>query len=140
MSTNFCLERWHRLSSKEYRDAYSETQMSVDILFQVEALARSRNKTLSDLVKEADAPLAQLEGEEPISPETLHRLAAVFDVGLMVRFVPFSDLVYWENVFDPNTFDVPSFEDDRLPGLDILESAINDAKLGALRDAWQAAA
>lgn len=139
MSMNFCLERWRKLSSKEYREAYSETQMSVDILFQVEALARSHNKTLSDLVKEADAPLAQLEGEEPISPETLHRLAAVFDVGLMVRFVPFSDLVYWESVFDPNTFDVTAFNDDRLPGLDILESAMNETPLGVLRDKWQAA-
>ena len=139
MSTSFCLERWRKLSSKEYREAYAETQMSVDILFQVEALARSRNKTVSDLVKEADAPLAQLEGEEAISPETLHRLAAVFDVGLMVRFVPFSDLVYWESVFDPNTFDVTPFKDDRLPEFDVLESAINETSFGALRDAWQAA-
>lgn len=48
---------------------------------------------------------------------TLKRIAAAFDVGLLVEFVPFSQLMnrvsgtsYIERGFSPDTMNVPSFE------------------------------
>jgi transcriptional regulator with XRE-family HTH domain len=50
---------------------------------------------------------------------TLKKLAAAYDVGLLVEFVPFSQLVnrvsgtpYVERGFSPETMNVPSFEEE----------------------------
>jgi hypothetical protein len=54
---------------------------------------------------------------------TLKKLAAVYDVGLVVRFVPFSQLVNWETRtaylergFGSETFDVQTFEEEEENG------------------------
>ncbi|MBI1792518.1 MAG: helix-turn-helix transcriptional regulator [Acidobacteria bacterium] len=44
--------------------------------------------------------------------ETLRRIAEAFDCGLMVRFVPFSELARWSEEFDPDSFCVPAFDQD----------------------------
>jgi len=44
--------------------------------------------------------------------ETLRRLASAFDVALVVRFAPFSDLVRWAEEFSPDTFSVAGFGED----------------------------
>jgi len=54
---------------------------------------------------------------------TLKKLAAVYDVGLIVRFVPFSQLVNWESStpylergFGPGAFEVQPFEEEEKSG------------------------
>ena len=47
--------------------------------------------------------------------KTLARLAAAFDCGLAVRFVPFSDMARWAEEFDPEGFDVRPFDEDAEP-------------------------
>src|SRR5687767_5331286 len=42
--------------------------------------------------------------------ETLRRVAEAFDCGLLIRFVPFSELLSRNQSFDPESFDVNSFE------------------------------
>jgi hypothetical protein len=44
--------------------------------------------------------------------ETLRRVAEAFDCGLMVRFVPFSEMARWSEKFDPEAFHIPSFDED----------------------------
>ena len=44
--------------------------------------------------------------------KTLKRLASAFEVGLMVRFVPFSELVEWELIIRTNSLEVLSFDED----------------------------
>jgi hypothetical protein len=44
--------------------------------------------------------------------ETLARLAAVFKVGLVVDFVPFSEMLHWENSFSQDSFDVTKIDAD----------------------------
>jgi hypothetical protein len=44
--------------------------------------------------------------------ETLVRLAAAFKVGLIVKFVPTSEMLDWENGFSQDEFDVATFEQD----------------------------
>jgi hypothetical protein len=44
--------------------------------------------------------------------ETLVRLAAAFRVGLLVKFVPISEMVNWENEFSQDKFNVVTFDKD----------------------------
>ena len=39
---------------------------------------------------------------------TLKKLASAFDVGLLVRFAAFGELVNWVDNFSPDTYSVPS--------------------------------
>jgi len=43
---------------------------------------------------------------------TLLRIAAAFDVGLLVWFAPFSELVERDEQFSPDEFDVPCFDEE----------------------------
>ena len=108
-------DRWNELEAKDSREAYAEAQIDVDVPFQIAALARSREMLLPDLAKVAGVPLSQLEGKRRISTNTLCRLAAHFDIALIVQFASFSEACRWERSFDPNTFKVLSFAEDKPP-------------------------
>jgi len=51
-------------------------------------------------------------GAANMTIETLSRLAAAFSVGLVVEFVPFSDMLELENSFSQDSFDVVRLEQD----------------------------
>jgi len=51
-------------------------------------------------------------GAANITLETLSRIAAAFKVGVMVKFVPFSEMLRWENGFSQDRFDVTRLEED----------------------------
>jgi hypothetical protein len=51
---------------------------------------------------------------ENIEVGTLRRLASAFDVGLTVRFVPFSELVRWSATLSDADISVSSFDEDTL--------------------------
>jgi hypothetical protein len=51
-------------------------------------------------------------GEVSFSIETLIKLASAFRVGLVVKFVPMSEMLAWENSFMPDEFDVVPIEKD----------------------------
>ena len=110
---------WRRLRNKAYRDGYTEAQLSIEIPFQIRALRKARNWTQAQLAERCGIPQARIShieqpGRDPLSLRTLYRLASAFDVGLLVQFVSFSELVRREDQFHPETFRVASFEDDRL--------------------------
>ena len=109
---------WRRLRNKAYRDGYTEAQLSIEIPFQIRALRKARNWTQAQLAERCGIPQARIShieqpGRDPLSLRTLYRLASAFDVGLLVQFVSFSELVRREDQFHPETFRVASFEDDR---------------------------
>jgi transcriptional regulator with XRE-family HTH domain len=107
------------LRDKSYRDAYVASQIRIGLPYQARALRVARDLTqgqLADLAEMAQPRIAEIEkpGKRSLNLETLLRLASAFDVGLEVRFVPFGDIVRHEETFDPDTFDVPSFDDELL--------------------------
>ena len=109
---------WRKLQDKEYRDGYTEAQLSIEIPFQVRALREARGWTQAELAKRCGMPQARIShieqpGRDPLSVRTLYRLSSAFDIGLLVQFVSFSELVAREAAFDPKTFSVPSFAEDR---------------------------
>ncbi|MCE2447376.1 MAG: helix-turn-helix transcriptional regulator [Candidatus Latescibacteria bacterium] len=108
---------WRKLRNKEYRDGYTEAQLSIEVPFQIRAIRKARGWTQAQLAEQSGIPQARIShieqpGRDPLSLRTLYRLAAAFDVGLLVQFVSFSELVRREAAFDPETFRVPSFAED----------------------------
>ena len=110
---------WRKLRNKTYRDGYTEAQLSLEIPFQIGALRKARGWTQAQLAERCGIPQARIShieqpGRDPLSLRTLYRLASAFDVGLLVQFVSFSELVRREVEFNPETFRAVSFKDDRL--------------------------
>ena len=107
---------WDKLNKKTYREGCSEAQFDVEFPFQVGRLMETRGLTVEDLVKKG-IPRKELEGDKEYSRQTMHRLAAIFDVALLVTFLPFSELVHRSNTLHMGRFDVPPFRDDTDPAL-----------------------
>ena len=51
-------------------------------------------------------------GAANLTLETLAKLAAAFKVGLIVDFVPFSEMLRWENHYSQDSFDVTRIDED----------------------------
>jgi transcriptional regulator with XRE-family HTH domain len=71
----------------------------------------------SELGEEAEMKQGRISvleriGEVSFSIETLIKIASAFRVGLIVKFVPMSEMLHWENGFQPDTFDVVPIEED----------------------------
>lgn len=65
----------------------------------------------SDLAKAAGLHQSRISsfetpGAANVTLETLSRLAAAFEVGLIVKFVPMSEMLRWENEFSQQSFRV----------------------------------
>jgi transcriptional regulator with XRE-family HTH domain len=86
------------LKSKEYRDAYVLEHIKNGVAFQIRTLREDRDWTQGDLGDAMGKPrnvVSRIEdpnyGKTTLT--TLREVAAAFDVGLLVKFVPFSRLV-----------------------------------------------
>ncbi|MBI3799144.1 MAG: helix-turn-helix transcriptional regulator [Deltaproteobacteria bacterium] len=106
-----------KLQDKAYRDAFVGSQINIELAFQIRALREKRGWTQGQLAKKAGMAQPRISaietpGKGKLNLETLRRLASAFDVGLTVRFVPFSEMIEWVEYFSPDSFSVPSFEED----------------------------
>jgi transcriptional regulator with XRE-family HTH domain len=107
----------NKLKDKEYRDAFVSALITTGIPFQIKALREQRpwtQKELGELADMAQESISRLEDPNygKLNLNTLKRLAAAFDVGLMVRFVPFSDLVEWDINLSNESLKVASFTEE----------------------------
>lgn len=101
----------HRLcESIDSRTAYIKAKLGVLVPSQIRALRlRSEMPRQSDLAKVAGLHQSRISmfetpGAANMTIETLARLAASFKVGLVVKFVPFSEMLQWENSFSQDQF------------------------------------
>ena len=106
-----------KLQEKAYRDAFVGSQINIELPIQIRALRERRGWTQGELAKRTGMVQPRISaietpGKGKLNLETLRRLAAAFDVGLIVRFAPFSEMIEWGEKFSPDSFDVPSFEID----------------------------
>lgn len=106
-----------KLHDPEYRKAFVSSQINIGIPFQIRALLKARGWTQNELAVRTGMLQPRISGM--MSPgktrpniETLRRVAEAFDCGLMVRFVPFSELARWSETFDPEHFSVPTFNEE----------------------------
>ena len=104
------------LREKQYRDAYVSSQIRIGLPFQIRALRKTcgnmTQAALATAAKMSQPRISEIEspGGRNLNIETLLRLASGFDVALEIRFVTFSELVARSESFDPERFEVISFE------------------------------
>jgi len=104
-----------QLKDKEYRDAFVASQIDIGIPYQIRALRGQMSQgelAARAGMKQPRVSAIERPGYSSLNLSTLKRIAAAFDVALLVRFVPFSELVEWAETFSPDTFSVPEFGKD----------------------------
>jgi transcriptional regulator with XRE-family HTH domain len=112
-----------KLRDPEYRQAFVASQINFGIPFQIRAMLKARpgwtQQTLAERTDMLQPRISGLmtPGKTRPNIETLRRVAEAFDCGLVVRFAPFSELLRWSENFDPESFNVKSF-DAELPELE----------------------
>jgi len=104
-------------SNKKTRQSYVRAKLNVNLPSQIRALRLKREMKQGDLAQEAEMMQPRISamerpGATKFNIETLIRLAAAFKVGLMVKFVPFSEMLKWENEFNQDTFNVVKIDED----------------------------
>lgn len=106
-----------RLANKKHREAFISASVDQTIPFQIRAmrLAKDRNWTQEELASRARMKQERISTcENPnygrFSLQTLKQLAAAFDVALIVRFAPFSELVEWESNLSPESLEIKNFD------------------------------
>lgn len=110
-------ELLRNLETKTERDAFSASLARVAVPMQIRALRKQHGWNQDDLAKVLGAKqpwVSALEtpGGNIPNLNTLLKVAAAFDVGLLVWFAPFSELVTRDNRFSPDDFVVPSYGED----------------------------
>lgn len=105
------------LRNKEYRDALAYAYIDQGLAFQIRGMQAARGWTQGELgarAGKAQATISNLEdpnyGRHTLT--TLKRLASAFDVALMVRFMPFSQLVDWIDDLSTDDLEIPDYEHD----------------------------
>ena len=120
MNTNKKEQIWESLQDPEYRTKFIEEHINVGIAFQLRSLRNRQHLT--------QAQLAQLMGNKCGQPTIsewenpnygkytlakLKDLAKAFDVGLLVRFVPFSKLIDWTIGINSEDIAPPNFAEEQ---------------------------
>lgn len=119
-------------TSKLSRAAYMKGKLSVLIPAQIRALRlKSETPKQEDLAKEAEMKQSRISAVETpgavnFNLETLIRLASALKVALLVKFVPFSDMLKWENEFNQDRFDVVTIDNDAAFALGEGETVIHE--------------
>lgn len=108
---------FEELKNKEYRDAFVSELINTGIPFQIRALRKQREWTQKELSEKSGMKQERISVlEDPnyakLSLSTLKRLASAFDIGLLVKFVPFSDLVKRELTLSPDSLKALSYDEE----------------------------
>lgn len=103
--------------SKSYRAAYIRAKLNVLVPSQIRALRLKLFKTQTALAAQAEMKQSRISAMErpgavQLNLETLIRLASAFKVGLVVKFVPFNEMLRWENRFSQDQFNVLTLDED----------------------------
>jgi transcriptional regulator with XRE-family HTH domain len=112
-------QTWKSLNDSEYRHQFVEEEINVGIAFQIRSLRNRQKITQVNLAKKlgVDQPLVS-SWENPnygkYSLSTLKEMAKAFDVGLLVRFVPYSKLIDWTIEITKDVIAPPSFKEEQL--------------------------
>jgi transcriptional regulator with XRE-family HTH domain len=106
-----------KLKNKEYRDAFVSEHIDTGIPFQIRALRKQRKLNQKKFENKYGIQQALISRwENPnysgFTLSTLKKIASLLDIGLIVRFVPISDLVEWELNLNTESLRALSFKDD----------------------------
>ncbi len=106
-----------QLKDKKYRDAFVSAHIDEGISFQIRALRKKMGWTQKELSGQTGMAQERISvAENPnysrFNIKTLKRIASSFNVALIVRFVPISELVKWELTLSSKTLAPMSFDED----------------------------
>lgn len=105
-------------NDKNSRWAYVKAKLGVLVPSQIRALRlksnmpRQQDLAMAAEMQQSRISMLEMPGAANVTLETLARLAAVFKVGLMVKFVPFNEMLNWENTFSQDEFNVLRLNND----------------------------
>lgn len=110
---------WEKMRDKPYRDTFVAAHLSTNIAAQLQTIREQRGWSKKLLAQKAGMSPSRITVMEDPSYErftlsTLKRLASAFDVALIARFTPFSDLVDWVAELSPEKLEASEFEKDFL--------------------------
>jgi len=93
-------QMWENLRDKDFRKQFIDEHVNVGIAFQIRSLRNRQNLEQSELAQLLGVKQPLISSwENPnygkYTLNTLKNLAKAFDVGLLVRFAPFSTLIDW---------------------------------------------
>ncbi len=115
-------QMWESLLDSDYRKQFIDEHINVGIAFQIRSLRERQKLTQTKLAEllggKRKQPLISAWEDPNYSKytlATLKDLAKAFDVGLLVRFVPFSTLVDWTINVTSDTIAPPSFNEENCP-------------------------
>jgi transcriptional regulator with XRE-family HTH domain len=114
------------LNERDFRADYIRAKLDVLIPSQLRALRLRRDKTQSELAQLADMKQARISametpGKVNFNVDTLVRIAATLNAGLMIKLIPFSEMLGWENSYSQDNFNVTQLADD----IDFLQPAVS---------------
>lgn len=106
------------LENTEYRREFA-ADIGTGLAFQIRLLRENRGwiqEQLADRMGKRQETISQWENPDygRYTLNTLRELAAAFDVALLVRFAPFSELVDWSINLTPERLAPPSFDEELL--------------------------
>lgn len=109
---------WRSFNDPEYRHQFVGEEINVGIAFQIRSLRNRQNLKQGNLaellgVKQPLVSAWENPNYGKYSLTTLKELAKAFDVGLLVRFVPFSKLLDLTTNLTPDLITPPSFKDEQ---------------------------
>lgn len=108
---------WKSLEEVEYRREYS-ADVGTGLAFQIKLLREKHGWTQQQLAERTgkqQGTISQWENPDygRYTINTLKSLASAFDVALLVRFAPFSELVNWSVNLTPQQLAPPSFNEEQ---------------------------
>jgi transcriptional regulator with XRE-family HTH domain len=108
-----------RLNNAEYRAAFVSSLINSTIAYQIRGLRKKNDldqAELGALTGMKQTAISRLENPDygNLSVNTLKRIAKALDVGLIVRFAPYSDIVRWRLSMSQADMAPPSFARDRM--------------------------
>lgn len=103
----------------EARSRFKENRIRELIASQIRMLREKNNLTQTELgeragIKQSRISLLEDPDYSGIALRTLFKLSDAFDVGLVVQFAPFSDLVQYSTSLTPTDLAPPSFAEEQL--------------------------
>ena len=120
MNRDELLKLLEEIKDPGYRRAFVEGHAKDTIAFQIRQLRKAREWEQRDLARQLGNPKLQpmiSRYENPdygrYSISTLLDLAGAFDVALVVRFAPFSELVEWDLTSTEKTLLPPRYSEDK---------------------------
>jgi transcriptional regulator with XRE-family HTH domain len=106
------------LANKEYRDALAVEHVNTTLAIQIRKMREARQwnqSALAERLSKHQETISQWENPDygRYSISTLKELASAFDVALLVKFIPFSELVEDMVHLSPIRLCPPSFDEER---------------------------